>query len=296
MQYQQTNNDLRELTGFQGEAAGQPTNAVSGIAITKRQYAGSMSAYVFEDNWRQAIQQGGRVALDLLPAAIGTDERKMALKQSNGDTKNITFNQRMPNSKKINNQIVPGEYDVEVDAGASFAVQQEAALELLTTLIQANPQTFPLVADLMAKNMNFQYMPQLVKRLESLVPPNILAQERGDPPPPPQPNPQAELMKSTIAEQQSKVELNKAKAQSEQVKAQASVMSTQTHAKETQLREQDQALKAAALQQQGAEFVHRMHSTQQSHELAAEKTNLDYEKDMTRTMVDLHKHHNPPPE
>lgn len=292
-QYQQTTMDLRELTGFMGEMAGQPTNAISGTAIARRQYGGSMSAFIFEDNWHQAIAQGGRVALDLFPVAIGSDERRMVLQQANGDTRNVTFNQRSPNSQKISNQVLPGEYDVEIDCGPSFPVQQESAMNLLMQLATSNPQVFPLVADLIAKNMDIQYMPQIVKRLETLVPPNVLAAEKGEPPPPPPPNPQDELMKSTIAEQQSKVQLNQANAAKAMAQAQHASEVAQTQAEEVQLRKQDQAIKIAALQQQGAEFVHRTQSAQRKNALDAQTAAMDYEKDMAKTMVDLHKHHNP---
>lgn len=293
-QYQQTTADLRQLTGFEAEMAGNPSNAVSGVAIARRQYAGSMSSYIFEDNWRQAIAQGGRIAMDLMPYAIGHGERQMPLKQRNGDTKNITFNKQMQNGK-IENQIRPGDFDIEIDAGASFAVQKETAVELLSQLASTNPNVFPLVADLLAKNMDIQYMPQLVKRLETLVPPQILAAEKGEPPPPPQPNPQAQMMQVEMATKQSAIELNKAKTASEMARAQTMQATVQNHSAEVDLRKNEQQIKIAQMSQQGAEFAHRANMEQQAHALDAIKSGQDYEADMAKTMVDLHKHHNPQP-
>jgi len=40
---------------------------MSGKARRERKLEGSMSAYVWFDNLNQAIEQGGRVVLDLLP-------------------------------------------------------------------------------------------------------------------------------------------------------------------------------------------------------------------------------------
>ena len=135
-----------------------------------------MSAYVYFDNLNQAIEQGGRVVLDLLPYIVGQDERHMIVSKPDGRTESIILNQMQKDGTK-QNEIEPGDYDIEIDTGPSFAVQKDIALEFMQNTLQAFPQSFPLIADLWAKNLDVQFMPQMAERFKSLVPPQILAKE-----------------------------------------------------------------------------------------------------------------------
>lgn len=198
-QYQRGNQDIREILGFSEQEALMGRD-MSGKARRERKLEGSMSAYVYFDNLNQAIEQGGRIVLDLLPAVIGRNEYPIILTKSDGKTVPITLNQRI--GKEIKNKLEAGNYDVEIDTGPSFAVQKEIALEFFQQTIAANPQTFNLIADLWAKNLDVQYMPQIADRFKTLVPPQILAQESGEDPSKIQPQGNPEMMQAMQLEQQ----------------------------------------------------------------------------------------------
>lgn len=193
-QYQRGTMDIKEILGFNEDNQGQNSNAQSGVAIANRINAGNNSAYVWFDNMYQSLEQGGRVVLDLLPFTHSGDPRHMVLNKQNGETRSVVLNQKNDDGT-IENEIEKGDYDLEISTGPSFAVQKQAALQLMMQICQANPQVFPLIADLIAKNLDLQQMPLIAERLENLVPPQILAKERGEPPPPPQPNPEQEMAK-----------------------------------------------------------------------------------------------------
>jgi len=189
--YERGTRDIREITGY-SEADELQGRDISGKAKRERKLEVGMSTYVYFDNLNQAIEQSGRVALDLLPYVYGQDSRYVNLLLKDGKTKPVILNQTRDDGS-IENPLTKGDFDIEISTGASFAVQKEVALEFFAQTLQANPQAFPLIGDLWAKNLDVQYMPQIAERFETMVPPEILAKERGEAPPPPQPNPMAEM-------------------------------------------------------------------------------------------------------
>lgn len=203
MQADKCSNDIKEITGFFDASLGKEDNAISGKAIMTRQLSGNMADFVYTDNLNQAIEQVGRVTLDLLPSVYGGDERHLMLTNQNGTSKSIILN-KMISDGSIENQLTEGDYNVELNVGPSFAIQKSASVELLMELVRINPQVFPLVADLIAKNLDVQFMPQIAERFKTLVPPQIIAEEQGEPPPPPQPDPQEQMhqMQMQLAQQQ----------------------------------------------------------------------------------------------
>ena len=264
--YVQATNDIRQILGFSEAAAGQESNEQSGKAIANRQIASSMSAYVFRDNLNQAIEQGGRVVLDLLPAIIGDDERHMVVSKADGKTKSVILNKKGADGE-IENPISKGDYDIEIDTGPSFAIQKAASLELFMALIQANPQVFPLVADLIAKNLDIQYMPQIEERFKTLVPPQILAKEQGEPPPPPQPDPQQMMMQAELQDKMHQLQIRQ---------------------EELEIRKQKHEIEKAELFLQAQEVSEKMGMERNSHVIDLHKAELDYAAKMHKIMADLH--------
>lgn len=226
-----------------------------------------MSAYVFFDNLNQSIEQAGRLVLDLLPVVYGQDERHVIISKPDGKTKSLVLNKQLPNGE-IENELGPGDYDVEIDTGPSFAVQKEVALEFLQQTLQAQPQVFPLIADLWAKNLDVQFMPQIAERFKSIVPPDILAKEEGTPPPPPKPNPQEELMKAQLqAQQQQLVE----------------------RAHELEIRKKKHDLEEAELIIKAKEMAAKIGLDVKKSDIETKKSDLDYSTKLLKILADLHK-------
>ena len=103
--------------------------------------------------------------MDLLPAVMGENERHMVLSKADGRTDSITINKKMYDGT-IENELKAGNYDVEIDTGPSFAVQKEVSLEFMQETMAANPQVFPLIADLWAGQLDVQQMPLIKERLK----------------------------------------------------------------------------------------------------------------------------------
>ena len=280
-QYQRGTQDIREILGFSETEALQGRD-ISGKARRERKLEGSMSAYVWFDNLNQAVEQGGRVVLDLLPVVAGEFERPMVISKADGKTDSIVLNKVAGDDGEGNqireNVLDQGEYDIEIDTGPSFAVQKSESLEFLTQTLQVNPSVFPLVADIWAKNLDVQWMNQIVERFKTIVPPEILAKEEGKPPPPPKPNPQEMMM-------QQKMHLEEA--------------ALKERAEELQIRKEKHMLDQAEMILKAQEMQTKMGLEQQKIKvehgkllLSADKMEKDFSGKLASVISDIHKHSN----
>ncbi len=283
--FQRATQDIKEILGF-SETEQLQGRDISGKARRERKLEGSMSAYVYFDNMNQAVEQGGRVTNDLLNYIIGEEERTMVISKKDGKTETKIINEKLEDGT-VRNDIGVGDFDVEIDSGPSFAVQKEIALEFLQTTLAAQPQAFPLIADLWAKNLDVQFMPQIADRFKTMVPPEIIAKEEGKQPPPPKPNPQEMMMQM---EMQSKMAEIKNKQAEVQVKMQ-----------KLQLEEQEIELKKAEMFLKAQEMQDRTQMDVYSHELDLKKaeaihgqdrhqSELDFGHKVSTILADLYKH------
>jgi hypothetical protein len=257
--------DIREILGY-SEAESMQSRDISGEAKRQRQIESSMSAYVFRDNLNQAIEQGGRVVNDLLNHIFGEEERHFVVAKRDGRTEPLVINQRM-NDGTIANQLGEGDFDVEIDTGPSFAVQKEVALEFFQQTIAANPQTFPLIADLWAKNLDIQYMPQVAERFKTLVPPQVLAQEEGKQLPPQPPSPQDQMMQMEMQSKQAEI---------------------QERMQQLQLKQQQQEIEKMRLMMDAKELAEKMKNDRQQQHVDMMKTDMDYSAKIAKIWADLH--------
>ncbi len=272
-----TNQDMREILGFSEQEALQGKD-ISGKARRERKLEGSMSAYVFFDNLNQAVEQGGRVVNDLLPYIIGEDERHMVISKKDGKTDNIVLNKDMGDGK-VSNKIEKGDFDVEIDAGPSFAVQKDIALEFFQQTISNNPQVFNLIADLWAGNLDIEQMELVKDRLKTLVPPQILAKEEGKPIPPPQPNPEQQ---AAMAEQQNA-----------QAEIQIKQGQLQQRAVELQIRQGQHELEKMQLMMDAKRMQADLTMEHKQHQVDIQKNDMDFSAKIAGILADVHKHHNP---
>lgn len=295
-QFQRGSQDMREILGFSENEALQGHD-MSGKARRERKLEGSMSAYVWFDNLNQGIEQGGRVVLDLLPVIAGEHERHMVISKADGRTDSITLNKVIgenENGDKIrDNALDGGDYDIEIDTGPSFAVQKDMALEFFQQTLQANPQVFPLIADLWAKNLDVQYMPQIAERFKTLVPPDVLAKEEGKPAPPKQPNPQEMMAQQQMQAQQQQMMMNEQKMHLEE-------QALMERAEELKIRKEKHLLDQAEMILKAQEMKTKMGLEQQKIKvdhgkllLDADRAEKDFSTKIASVLSDLHRHHNP---
>lgn len=291
LQYQRGCQDMREILGFSENEALQGRD-MSGKARRERKLEGSMSAYVYFDNLNQAIEQGGRVVLDLLPMIAGDDQRHMVVSKADGRTDSVVLNQQMRDGS-VENTLEGGDYDIEIDTGPSFAVQKDIALEFFQQTIQANPQTFPLIADLWAKNLDVQYMPQIAERFKNLVPPQILAKEEGKELPPQPPSPQEQMMQAEMKAKQQQMMMNEQKMHLDEQALAERAEELKIRKEKHLLDQAEMILKAQEMQEKMKLEKTRLHLDHGKLALDASKAERDFSGKLATVLADLHKHSNP---
>lgn len=163
------------------------------------------------NNLFDAMQQIGNTFLDLVPKIFDM-ERIINTVDATGAVKTATINTVENGApKNILSDII---YHLEVKPMASFAIQQQELRQNLFQLAQLDIQNPPLVSDLIASTLETPIAPLLTKRLQSLVPANVIAEEHGMPAPPPTPpSPQAQLLQMQIQKLNSAKNLDDAKVQ-----------------------------------------------------------------------------------
>ena len=173
-QYEIAIQDLYLATGLYPTQLGQQGNEISGTAIDARTRQGSYSTYCFFNSVNRAITTGGSIVNEMIPRVYDS-ERVITLMMPDEGMKNITVNKQMDDyGELIENDIRKGTYEVRLKAGPSFEGQKAEALQSLREVLQADPETFKLIADLYADNLPLANNIEIKNRLKTIVPPEII--------------------------------------------------------------------------------------------------------------------------
>ena len=214
-QYEIAIQDLYLATGLYPTQLGQQGNEVSGSAIDARTRQGSYATYCFFNSVNRAITTGGSVVNEMIPRVYDS-ERVITLMMPDEGMKNITVNKQMDDyGELIENDIRKGTYEVRLKAGPSFEGQKEQALQSLREVLQADPETFKLVADLYADNLPLSNNLEIKNRLKTIVPPEIIeAGKTGKMPHESgQPTPEQQMMQQQMQMQQQQMQMQQKEIQ-----------------------------------------------------------------------------------
>ena len=78
--------------------------------------------------------------------------------------------------KKIYNPGV-GKYDVRVTTGPSYLTKRQETMEVMSQILQGNPELWKIAGDLFVKSMDFPDAQEIAERLKRSIDPKILANE-----------------------------------------------------------------------------------------------------------------------
>ncbi len=171
--------DLQRATGIFDTSLGARSNEVSGIAIQARQQGSDTGTFIFPDNLGVAIEQLGRILVELIPHFYDT-QRIIRLRGEDDSEREVGINQLTIGENgqpEIKRDLGRGKYDVRVSTGPSHQTQRLEARDSMIGFIQAIPAAGPLVADLVAKNMDWPGADEFAERLKLLLPPGTIEEE-----------------------------------------------------------------------------------------------------------------------
>lgn len=195
------NDDLKATMGQFDASLGAKGNETSGKAIIARQREGDNANFNYIDNLGRAVKYTGEILVDLIPHYYDTP-RTIRILGEDGAEKYVqlygeVLDKKTGQTVKVND-LSRGRYDVTVTVGPTFATQRMEAAELLTNIMQSAPDTAPILADLVVKNMDGPGTDEASKRLRRMAikagmvaPTDEDREEEANNPAPP--NPAAEL-------------------------------------------------------------------------------------------------------
>jgi hypothetical protein len=265
-QYQLAIEDLYTSTGLYPARMGNNGDEASGKAIDARTRQGSYTTYVFRNSIDRAIATGGEIVNEMIPRVYDA-ERVFTLMMPDEGLKNITVNKQNDEyGEHIENDIRKGTYEVRLKPGPSFEGQKEQALQSLREVLQADPTSFNLIADLYAENLPLMNTIEIKNRLKTRVSPAIIeAGKTGKMPQQNGPTPEEQAM---------------------QIQQQQVQMEAQFRQEQLEIKKQELALKARQMQID----LEIEHQKLQSEELAVlgeiEESKMRYMAETQRTESD----------
>lgn len=192
----QANDDMKQVTGINDASRGITSNETSGKAIMARKTQGDIANFNYIDNLSQSVSYCGRILVDLIPK-IYDAERMVRINGPDGKQQLIPVNKEvmdpMTGVLTVLNDITVGEYDVEVSVGPNYATRRQENRDSMIEFLQYAPNVAPILAPMIAKNMDWEGADELAEQLKMMLPPEL----RGG-----QPQIPEELQKAMMEHQQ----------------------------------------------------------------------------------------------
>jgi hypothetical protein len=167
--------EIRTTTGSLGtppQAA--PAADTSGVALRTRQQVSDVGDYTYTDNLNLAFCRVGEIILDLFPTIYDTQRKIRTLGEDGLSTKEVEIN--VPGNEvggqplsegRLMNDMKAGRYEVAVDTGPSFTTARQEAVVFYTALVQANPQVWGLIGDILMKNQDIPEAQTVAYRIKA---------------------------------------------------------------------------------------------------------------------------------
>lgn len=167
--------DMKAILGIYDASLGARSNETSGRAIMARQREGDVSTFHYIDNLSRAIRYCGRVLIDLIPSVYNA-ERMIRVLGEDGAPKVVQIGPQGDPKQGVFD-LARGKYDLVVESGPSFTTKREEINLFLTEVLRANPNTAPLLMDVIVRNMDFPESDKVAQRFKAMLPPQVSAME-----------------------------------------------------------------------------------------------------------------------
>lgn len=154
---------IQQASGVTDELLGRSTNAVSGVAVQRRQEQGSLATSRFFDNLRLAEQMRGELELSLVEQYV-TEAKQFRITNQRGAPEFAQVNDGLPE-----NDITRTKADFVISEADWRATMREAAVAEFTDLLsKMPPQVAMVVLDLVVDSMDIPNRDEIVKRIRAV--------------------------------------------------------------------------------------------------------------------------------
>jgi len=154
---------IQQASGVTDELLGRKTNAVSGIAIGKRQDQGSLATAKLFDNLFWSSQVRGEKQLSLVEQFV-SEEKAFRITNMRGKPEFLSVNDGLPE-----NDITRSKADFVISESQWHATLRQAAVDkLMEVIARMPPQVGMVLLDLAIENMDLPNAAEIVKRIRAL--------------------------------------------------------------------------------------------------------------------------------
>lgn len=185
----QADQDIQATTGKFSPELGQNLGNQSGVALRTLNQVGDQATFTLTENFMNGMFVMGGIFAELIPKFFTSPQIVRVLGDDLAEDF-VEINTEVKDKKTgditILHDITAGKYDQKVDIGPTHTTQRTEGLEILSAMVRDNPNLAPLMADLIAKQMDFPFAPELERRLrrpllaQGIVDPNEEEQEKID--------------------------------------------------------------------------------------------------------------------
>lgn len=228
---QMANDDIKSVTGIYDASLGNTSNETSGKAINARQRQGDIANSDLSKKLSIAVAHCGRVLVDLIPK-IYDSERVIRLLGEDGEHRFVTI-RKIGEGEQVDEDtfdLSVGRFDVRIKTGPSYATRRQEQADKLIELMQARPDLWPVIGDLVFASMDFPESEEIAKRIKKAIPPQLLIEEDEEGSAPQQQPPINPLQQQAqmLELQQMAAKIAKMQADSRKAMAQASNQELET--------------------------------------------------------------------
>lgn len=189
MAAQEARDNIRAALGMYAPSLGEPSNAVSGVAIEAQKSQGESATALFPAHLAASVARVAAMCVEMAPKLIDT-KRQVRMMGLDGSASVVMVDPTMEGAVQeseaglvINPNV--GRYDVRATVGQAFTTQRTQAQTLLGEIMARNPAMAPMVGPLWAMNQDFQGSDKLAEVMIAMLPPEVKAiykpEENGKP-------------------------------------------------------------------------------------------------------------------
>jgi uncharacterized protein YkuJ len=169
--------NMKGITGIRDPAIDDAHTPESGKAMIVRDNQNKTSNYHFMDNQRRSVAHIGRILLEASPHFYSEPSRSVNLVKENGDRYTGKFNEDADTMLDKDQK-----WNVIIEAGPTYSTKRQEGADSMLTFIQADPNLFPLLGDILLSNCDWPGAKEAAKRMRAMVPaPALMASEEINP-------------------------------------------------------------------------------------------------------------------
>lgn len=187
---QSAEQDMMGTTGVRFDATkSERIPDESGKALKELKFLGELGSFHYTSNYVYALKYTATQLIDLIPKIYDAPRVVTILREDDTEetvkidpSLGVPYQTKPGAMNKVEKLYNPGlgKYMVAVTIGPNFQTQRSEAAEGMLGFLKAIPNSAPIIADLIAKNMDWPYSDEIAERLAATIPPHILGKGMED--------------------------------------------------------------------------------------------------------------------